>query len=162
MNPSEQSHITTESYLRTFTIIHLVLIAGPVFSLIFLYEAPTSWMVRLPQSFEVGMILPLIISLGSIVVSGILFKQLTAKYNPETDLKVKMSQLFSASLIRFAILEGAAFYSILMNPDSSNPLYILCALLPLGVMVFWFPRKAVIMEDLKLNREQRMRILRTN
>ncbi|WP_224490953.1 hypothetical protein [Robertkochia flava] len=162
MNQSEQSQATPKSYLQTFTIIHLALIAGPVISMIFLLEVPEEWSFQFSENFEISHLIPVLISTGSLIASEILFKQYISKYDRTNSLKEKMGQLFTSYLIRFAILEGAAFYCIITNPDSSNPLFLMCAIIPLIAMVLLFPRKEKIIELLKLSKEQKMQFMKLN
>lgn len=162
MNSSEQSPSTPQSYLQTFTLVHLALISGPLVCMFILIEFPEEWNINVSQSFEISQMLPVLLGIGSIIISEILFKQFINKYDQSTGLKEKMGQLFTSYLIRFAILEGAAFFCIMTNPDHSNIIFSLSALIPLTTMVILFPRKEKIIELLKLSREQKMQFMKTN
>ena len=162
MNLSEQSPSTPKSYLQTFTLVHLTLIAGPLLCMFILMEVPKEWNLQFSENFELSQLLPVLLGIGSIIISEILFKQFVSKYDRATGLKEKMGQLFSSYIIRFAILEGAAFYCIVTNPDHPNLISLVCTLIPLTTMVIMFPRKEKIIELLKLSKEQKMQFMKLN
>ena len=104
-----------EEKLKTIKIIHLALCAGLVMAYIFIGDL-TSINFNLPPLSQSNIIFVLI-PVVAYILSNFMFK--TQLKNADRKLKPEdnMAVYQTASLIRWAILEGAAFLILVLNKD---------------------------------------------
>ncbi len=81
-------------------------------------------------------------------------KSLTS-INKETPLKEKLNKYLQASLIRFALLEGASFMGIFAFMQTSNIFYLVITVFLILYLVKLRPTKDMIFEDLSLNQKEK-------
>lgn len=161
MNQTQDTASTPKGYLQTFYLIHFALIMGLVMSLVFAPDLPENWEFKMPEALNLQNYLPFIVVLASLVISEMVYKSLISKLNTKDGLRAKMGKLLTAYLIRFAILEAAAFICIFVY-DTKNPVYFVCAVVPIMAMLLRFPTKERIIRDLKLSREQAVQFAKLN
>jgi hypothetical protein len=97
---------------RIFFTIYAFLLSGMILAFIFTGKVDWNNLLNITD----GEIPYLLIPVVAIVASELMFKSNMKQIDSKTDLNSRAGTYQTASLVRWAILEGAAFYSI-MNPS---------------------------------------------
>lgn len=105
-----------EQKIKTFQIIHLAMVAGVTFA--YLFAGNLNWqdVLKIPEIDESSVIFVLLPFLA-IGLSTFLFKKGIAKIDRGLPLENALAEYQTASLIRWAVLEGSAFVILFAKPD---------------------------------------------
>ena len=129
--------------IRTLKIIHLALVAGVGMA----YIMNGNWdSLQFPDTSdftEFGVFL--FIPLAAVVFGQVLFTRLVKAIDPESSLDEQYGAYMTASLIRWAFLEGAAFMLLFVVP-----VFIGVGVLLILYLAFLRPSEARVMRDLDL------------
>ena len=87
----------------------------------------------------------LFIPIAAFIVSNLLFKHFVSKIDDNLSVQQKLASYQSASIIRWAILEGAAFIILFIYPE-----FILFGLLLIVYLALLIPTETRIKRDLNL------------
>lgn len=144
---------TPKGFLRTISIMHLGFLAGLVIfgSMIFLQN--DNWELNVMDTNEVFYFILPIMAVFGIFIGNYLYKQKIDALKSKATLKEKLEGYQQAIIIKFALIEGPAFFGIVGAMISGNLLYLIIALL---LAVYFFslkPTKDKIINDLELSRE---------
>jgi hypothetical protein len=147
--------ITPNKFLKTISMLHLMLLMGLVmFAGFLLFQFDGAMMPTFDTNDTLLLIYP-VVAIAAIVGSQALFKNVLASKENNTDLKVKLANYQTASIIKYALIEGPAFFGILLATSTGNTAYAAIA----GVLIIYFilqkPSLNKIESDLKLSGEQR-------
>jgi hypothetical protein len=97
-----------------------------------------------------------LLAVVSLVAGQLIFKNWLARISNEIFLKEKIKGYQSATIIRFALLEGSALFAIVAFILSLNMLFLIIA----GVLIVYFgflkPTKPRTETDLKLSYEEKL------
>ncbi len=101
--------------IKTLKIIHMAMFLGTAL-MYFLLGKITSELLKIPQ-LDSSSIPFLLIPIIAYFLSNFLFKSQLKQINPKDKLESKLPIYQSASIIRWAILEGAAFIIVIASPN---------------------------------------------
>ncbi len=132
-----------EQQLKVFKIIHLALIAGLILAYYFLGDLGNLTELTFPTVNSENYIY-LFIPIAAFIVSNLLFKHFVSKIEDNLSVQQKLVSYQSASIIRWAILEGAAFLMLLIYPE-----FLLFGILLIVYLALLIPTEAKIKRDLK-------------
>ncbi len=132
-----------EQQLKVFKIIHLALIAGLILAYYFLGDLGNLTDLTFPTVNSENYIY-LFIPIAAFIVSNLLFKHFVSKIDNNLSVQQKLVSYQSASIIRWAILEGAAFLILLIYPE-----FLLFGILLIIYLALLIPTEARIKRDLK-------------
>lgn len=147
---------TSNEYFRALSIVHLALTIGLVcmgligFYLIFSGTMSNN-MTDLNMTFLY--IVPIFI-LGGLFGSNWIYKNKLSGLKEENDLKTKMTNYRGILIIRYAFLEGPAFFAFVSALLTSNLLFLVFAGLMIIFMIYWRPTKSSVIADLELNQQE--------
>ncbi|WP_336127208.1 MFS transporter [Mesoflavibacter sp. CH_XMU1422-2] len=131
-----------EQQLKIFKIIHLALIAGLILAYYFLGDLGNLTELTFPTVNSKSYIY-LFIPIAAFIVSNLLFKHFVSKIDNNLSVQQKLVSYQSASIIRWAILEGAAFLILLIYPE-----FLLFGILLIVYLALLIPTEARIKRDL--------------
>ena len=131
-----------EQQLKVFKIIHLALIAGLILSYYFLGDLGNLTELTFPTVNSENYIY-LFIPIAAFIVSNLLFKHFVSKIDNNLSVQQKLVSYQTASIIRWAILEGAAFLILLIYPE-----FLLFGILLIVYLALLIPTEARIKRDL--------------
>lgn len=131
-----------EQQLKVFKIIHLALIAGLILAYYFLGDLGNLTELTFPTVNSENYIY-LFIPIAAFIVSNLLFKHFVSKIDNNLSVQQKLVSYQSASIIRWAILEGAAFLILLIYPE-----FLLFGILLIVYLALLIPTEARIKRDL--------------
>lgn len=130
--------------IKTLQIIHLAICAGTILAYFFVGEI-TIEKLKIPAVSTISIIYALIPVLAY-VISSFLFKSQIKQIDPKLKLEEKLPFYQAASIMRWAILEGAAFILLFLEPD-----FILFGILIIVYLIFLRPTEERINNDLSNN-----------
>ncbi|WPO76965.1 MFS transporter [Flavobacterium sp. KACC 22761] len=127
--------------IKTLQIIHLGICAGTIVAYYILGDLSIE-KLRIPN-IDSSSIIYVAIPVVAFVLSTFLFKSQLKQINPKLKLEEKFPIYQTASIMRWAVLEGAAFLILILKPD-----FILFGILILIYLIFLRPTAERIDNDL--------------
>ncbi|WP_426486178.1 MFS transporter [Flavobacterium sp. 2] len=127
--------------IKTLQILHLAICAGTIVAYYILGDLSIE-KLQIPvidSSSAIYILIPVL----AFVLSSFLFKYQLKQINPKLKLEEKFPIYQTASILRWAVLEGAAFLILILNPD-----FILFGILILIYLIFLRPTAERIDNDL--------------
>ena len=130
--------------IKALQVIHFAICAGTIFAYFFVGEISIE-KLKIPELSTIGIIYTLIPILAY-VISTFIFKSQIKQIDPKLKLEEKLPFYQAASIMRWAILEGAAFILLFLTPD-----YIIFGILIIVYLIFLRPTEERIKNDLSDN-----------
>lgn len=127
--------------IKTLQIIHLAICAGTIVAYYILGDLSIE-KLRIPV-IDSSSLVYVAIPVLAFVISSFLFKSQLKQIDPKLKLEEKFPIYQTASIMRWAVLEGAAFLILILKPD-----YILFGILILIYLIFLRPTAERIDNDL--------------
>ncbi|MDB5158274.1 MAG: hypothetical protein JWR50_2981 [Mucilaginibacter sp.] len=144
---------TTQPFIKTISIIHLALIIGQVLFAVVAFAKMDSTNINFDKN-DVFLFVAPIMAIGGFIASNIVFKQQLVRAKDKMVLKDKLVAYQSALITRFALLEGASLFNIVVFLKTGNLLYLIIS----GLIIFYFiiirPTKDKVVEDLELSYQE--------
>ena len=113
-------------FLRTFSIIHMAMTIGMVgfaiVAFVMTQEDQFFYIPDLRHTFTLPV--PLAIGIG-ITAGNYMFQKFMNSHSPAKSLQQKISILLSASIIRFALIEGPVLFATVVFLISSNLFFMI-------------------------------------
>ena len=128
--------------IKTLQIIHLAVCAGTILVYFFLGELSIEKLKNIP-SIDSSSIVYVFIPVLAFVLSTFLFKSQLKQIDPKLRTEDKLPVYQTASIMRWTVLEGAAFLILFLKPD-----FILFGLLIIIYLIFLRPTEERINNEL--------------
>ena len=132
--------------LKTIKIIHLAICAGMIIVYYFIGDFSSFEIFKIPEIDSSSMIY-LTIPISSIFLSHFLYKSQIKNINSKLKIEEKIPHYQTASIIRLAVLEGAALLILFLKPD-----FILFGILIIIYMVSLKPTEHQFRKDFENTR----------
>ncbi|AUC75777.1 MULTISPECIES: MFS transporter [unclassified Olleya] len=132
-----------QDQLKVFKIIHLALVVGLIVAYFFLGNISALSQLKLPTLDNASMIY-IILPVAAFLISNLMFRLLVSKIDNTLSLKEKIVPYQSASIVRYAIIEGTAFFILIIKPD-----FIIFGILLIVYLALLMPTEQRIKRDLK-------------
>ena len=126
--------------IKALQTIHLAICGGVIIA--YATIGKFSMDVLKIEAIDSSEIVYVLIPVMAFVLSNFLFKMQLKQVNPKQELFEKLPVYQTASIIRWAILEGAAFVLLFLKPD-----LMVLGLLVIGYLVFLRPTEDRITVD---------------
>ncbi len=139
--------------LRSIQIVHLALIIGVTLFMVISFVNNANRLALLPDD-ETHMTLVYVacgMAVLSVIVSSALYNNLLGKIDTSSPLSQKLPQYFSASITRWALLEGAALFNVVVFLLSGSLLNVGLAILLLALMGNLRPSRQKVTDELKIS-----------
>ena len=127
--------------IKSFKTIHIAICAGVIFAYIFAGEISLK-KLKIPK-IDKDSIVFLAIPIIAFFVSNFLFKLILKKVDKKLKIEENFAVYKTASIIRWAILEGAAFIILFLKPE-----IMIFGVLLIVFLLFLHPTEDKIKEDL--------------
>ena len=151
----EQTQLTSKSYFTSLKIIHFALTAGVVFFMLITFTLQFTGFE--PELKEMEMILlgiTVFAAISGIFTGNLLFRKRLEQLVELKSLEKKLMGYQSALILKYALVEGPAFFSVVAYLLTANILFPVITVLLVFTMVLFAPRKDKLISDLNLsNRE---------
>ncbi len=144
-------------YIRQSQIICIALIIGQLFFLaisIYLVKFSGSSFGNTGLDGVFIYIIPLF-AVSGILGSFIVFKSKLAKVKEKSDLDLKLLEYRSAQIIRWALLEGPSFFTIIAYLLTGQILYLALVAIIIVLFVLTIPNREKVESDLDLSWEEK-------
>ena len=128
---------TPGSFLRTLSLLHISLFAGLLLFSLFAYFQNGNVTVNIDQEDVFIYVVPILAAAGSLARQFFFLKLLQAIKTDE-ELQLKLGKYQSASLIKYALLEGPAFLALFAYYGNSNALHLVIAI---SLMAYLFVQR---------------------
>lgn len=155
---NQENQLTPRKYFKTNIIIYLALLAGPLVYLIFKFPDSINTDLNVEQHLDSQTYIAILLTFGGVIAGYFMYLQLVSKIDLEDALSIKMAKLQTALIMKYALLEGPAFYAFFAYADSNNLYHLFLGLLPIMVMLLYFPTQEKLKIALKPNRAQRQQL----
>jgi len=93
-----------------------------------------------------------------LIISFLYFRNKLKQLKRKSDVFEKLAEYQSAQILRWAFLEGASFFAIIIFFLTSNYLYLCLVGIILGTFVFTTPSRNQLENDLVLSREEKNKL----
>lgn len=128
--------------IKTLQIIHLAICAGTILAYFFIGELSIEKLKNIPV-IDSSSIVYVFIPVLAFVLSTFLFKSQLKQIDPKLKTEAKLPIYQAASIMRWAVLEGAAFLILFLKPD-----FVLFGILIIIYLTFLRPTEERINNDL--------------
>ncbi|MEH6764949.1 MAG: hypothetical protein V7655_10655 [Aequorivita antarctica] len=142
--------ITPKSFLNTFTLIHLVLVAGVSIFGLMTYMQTQNQILSFSYSGDIMFFVVPLMALAGILAGNYLYGNIINGLVSKNTLKEKLSGFQTASVVRYALLEGPALLGIVAFMSDGNQYFLIISLLLLGWLIFQRPTRDKVERDLML------------
>lgn len=137
-------------FLRTISIIHLALVAGVLaFGLVMFFITPNQKLDFTYNGDVMFFIVP-ILAIGGIIVGDFIFRKNINVLAAKHTLREKLEGYLTASIIKYALLEGPALFALVNFMNDDNQYYLITAIFLLGWLIMQRPTRDKIESDLML------------
>ena len=127
--------------IKTLQIIHFALCAGLIVAYFVVGEISVEKLKKIP-TIDSSSIVFAIIPLLAFILSSLLFKSQLKQVDPKLKLEDKLPFYQTASIMRWAILEVAAFILLILKPD-----FLIFGILIIIYLIFLRPTEEKIIND---------------
>ena len=127
--------------IKTLKVIHLALVAGVAIAFTILGNFKTIFDMVIDNSSLLYAFIPAI----AYVASNFMFKNMLGKIQKDACNEEKLAIYQSASIARWAIIEGACFLILILKPD-----FLLLGVILLIYLILLAPKKAQILQTLDI------------
>ncbi|WP_375238556.1 MFS transporter [Aurantibacter sp.] len=132
--------------LRVLKVIHFALCAGLIIGYYLLSGLKSISDLLIFLKITSGNIIYIFIPIVAFIISNLIFKQKLKVISPSSTEQQKIIEYQSASIIRWAILEGSAFALLILQKD-----FILFGILIIIYLIMIRPTEDKVKNELKLH-----------
>ena len=154
--------ITPKTYITTLTIIYYGLCLSPVLFGLFLFYSSNDPGFNAYDSEEPLWAAVVLMFLGALVLNGFIFKILLKGVSANKSLKDKLTTYQTASLMRYALLEGPALFAVIVFSFTNNVFYLVLGAILIAYLFLLRPSINKIVADLNLSSPERAIMQREN
>jgi hypothetical protein len=133
-----------EQQIKTIQIIHIALTLGVTLAYFFLSDLNSFNDLFILPEIDKNSIYIGIIPIVAYISSNIMFKSMLSKIDKKLKIEANFGAYQTASIVRWAILEGAAFFIITNKPE-----FILFGAMLIVYLALLRPSERTITQDLK-------------
>ncbi len=152
--------MTPNSFVKTLTVIHFALVAGlSLFAGMFLYLDKDKMNFELNTEDTMLLIFP-VIAIGALTMSKIIPQKLLQKAKKEENLRSKLAKYQSATIVKYALIEGPAVLGIVFFMSTSNAAFIAISGICIIYLILQRPTKSKIETELALRGEHRNQFMK--
>jgi len=142
--------ITPKSFLRTFTLIHISLVAGVIIPGLMMFLQIQNQIFSLSYSGDVMFFVVPFMGIAGILVGNYLYGNNIKRLASKTTLMEKLNGFQSASIIKYALIEGPALLGIVAFMNEGNQYFLLISLFLALWLIAQKPTRDKVERDLML------------
>lgn len=134
-------------------MIHMVLSGGLIAFTLYVYSRNGNFKAGMDPQDPFIYVVPVVAAMGYFM-GQYFFKRQLASLKREEGLNTKLSRYQSASIQKYALLEGPALMALFAYSSSGNALHLVIALLLMAYLFAQRPTAARLIDQLPLTREE--------
>lgn len=142
-----------KSLLKTLTIIHIGLVSGLVIFTVFAVFTTNAFIAQTADQ-SVWIYVTPIVAATAYFMSQFIFRKNLEAINRQTGLDEKLKTYMTASIVKYAILEGAGLLAIVAYFLSGNALHLTLAIALIAYLLVQRPTTGKVLKDLPLTRSE--------
>ena len=153
--------MTSKEFIRSLVIIHIAMIMGLIFfAVVAVYlHMSGSFTTNTAELRDIFLIIVPLFAFGAFMGSRFIFSMKLNQAKEKSDLTDKINEYRSILIIRFALLEGAALFSLVIYLLTGDYIFLIIA----GLMVVYFsllkPTTDKLIFDLELGHDDKAKIM---
>jgi len=148
--------LTPNGFIKILSMIHLALLIGLIVFLIIAYTQNKEWQLNLNDTGDIFFFIVPILAIGGILAGNFLYDKQINALSTKNSLRQKLAGFQTASIMKYALVEGPALLAIVSSMNSGNLFYVIIAVALVVYFYFQKPTKEKIESHLKLNSELKM------
>ncbi|QLG47105.1 hypothetical protein [Costertonia aggregata] len=150
----QKNTFDAKAFMRTLTIVHMALVGGLITFMLFAYFQTGGFVASMDQNDTFIYIVPIVAATGYFG-SQFMFKKQLQLVKREDVLQTKLGKYFTASLIKFAFIEGAAFLALFAYFSTQNALHFTIAICLIAYLIVQRPTLPKLDQHLPLNMDEK-------
>ncbi|MEE9363276.1 MAG: hypothetical protein V3U92_11830 [Cellulophaga sp.] len=150
---NENYELTPKKYIQITTFLFFGFLLGPIFLGTIAYYTSEEPLLLLSNAEDIFFFIVPIAAFSGILIGTFLFKKTLVSSLEKKTLREKLNLFQSASIIKYASIEGPAILSIVAFFNSNNLFYLLIAICLMAYFFLLLPTKDKIEQSLKLRGE---------
>ena len=150
MTQNPTNKFTPDGFIKLMSFLHMGISVTPIILGALFYFNNDDPKLLVSDSNDVFLAIVPIVALASIYVSDLIFKKIVASIPQNEGLRSKLAKFQTASIIKYALLEGASLFSIVIFGNTQNLLYLIIGAFLLFYLFLQRPTKQKIEAALNL------------
>ncbi|KAB7529378.1 hypothetical protein F8C76_16265 [Flagellimonas olearia] len=152
--------ITPNSFIKTLSFLHMGIMAGPVILGIFFYTQVQNSHLDFSDSGDAFLAIIPLIAITGIFLGGFIFNKMIRSIPKDLDLRQKLARFQTASIIKYAFLEGPALFGIVIFHNTQNLAYLIIAAFLIFYLFLQRPTRDKVERHLDLRGEEKSKFNR--
>jgi hypothetical protein len=149
MNAKQSAAINPATFIKTTSIIHLALVMGQI------VFAATTLLISKNQAHTqndgIFIYISPALALSGFVIGHFLFLKFLGNIKRDSPLKTKLAAYQSATIVRFALLEGPSLFAIVSFMLTGNMVFLGISAAIILYFIYLRPTRQKVEDDLALN-----------
>ncbi|MGZ3812336.1 MAG: hypothetical protein ACXVB0_16805 [Mucilaginibacter sp.] len=158
----DKIRVTPAQFLKTIIIIHFALLAGQLLFAVVAFSLAVKVYFGVKDWNDAFMYVGPALAIGGVLAGNFMFRQQLNALAGKNTLSEKISVYQSATIIRFALLEGPSLFSIVAFMLGGNLFFLVISGLLILYMLMLRPAKDRVESDLNLGFDEKMEFLNEN
>jgi len=150
-----QKFTNFKQYHRVLQLVYMILLQGLLLFMFLVYFQSKDTFFKL-DLIDSNIVIGIIVVLAALVISFFLYRFLLIKISDSKGLKNKLEKYTTAFIVKMAILEGGAFFNLVMFLNTANKSFLIFSALLLLAMMMSFPGVDKIEKALGLSKQERL------
>lgn len=146
--------MNSKGFFQTLKLIHISLVAGLTIFSVFAFVQNNGFNADINTDSNLLYMVPVVALLGYFG-SQVLFKKMVSKVQVTDSLQTKLNHYQTASIMKYALIEGPAFIALFVYYTTGNALPLVIAGCLLAYLFVQRPTKEKVISGLNLNSDER-------
>ncbi len=146
--------MNVQRFIQTLKLIHVSLVVGLAIFSVFAFMQNKDFNADINTNSTLLYIVPIAALIGYFG-SQLLFRKMLSNVQTSDSLQLKLNKYQTASIIKYALIEGPAFIALFVYYATGNALPLVIALCLLAYLFVQKPTKDKIINSLDLTSDQR-------
>jgi hypothetical protein len=156
------NRFTPGGFLKIMSFLHLGIAATPIILGILFYTQSQGAQMNFDTSGDMLMAIVPVVAIGSIFLGDFVFKKMLNGLSKDSSLRDKLAKFQTASMIKYALLEGAALFAIVIFSNTQNLSYLIIGAFLIFFLLLQRPTKDKIERFLDLRGEEKAKFDQLN
>ncbi|MHA7863763.1 hypothetical protein [Flagellimonas marinaquae] len=157
-NPSHK--FTPAGFIKLMSFLHMGIAATPIILGAMFYFNNDDPKLMSTDSNDFFLAIVPIVALASIYMGDLFFKKMLASTPKNEGLRAKLAKFQTASIIKYALLEGASLFSIVIFANTQNLIYLIIGAFLICYLFLQRPTRQKIEAALNLQGEEKAKFNR--
>lgn len=149
--PNNSPPFTPKLFLKTIRIIHIALVAGVLMFGFVMFSITENQKMDLSYTGDVMFFVVPIMAIAGIFVGNYIYGNHIKGLASKNTLREKLAGFQTASIIKYALLEGPALLGLVAFMNDGNQYFLIISLFLLGWLILQRPTRDKIERDLMLS-----------